>query len=47
MLTTIFLAIYKKIIGKEEYFTKNIEDRIQQRIDKFSSMGFYSELKEG
>ena len=30
MLTTIFLAIYKKIIGKEEYFTKNIEARIQQ-----------------
>lgn len=30
MLTTIFLAIYKKIIGKEEYFTKHIEARIQQ-----------------
>ncbi len=25
----------------------DVEDRIQQRIDKFSSMGFYSELKEG
>jgi hypothetical protein len=24
----------------------DVEDRIQQRIEKFSSMGFYSELKE-
>ena len=30
MLTTIFLAIYKKIIGKEECFTKNIEGIIRK-----------------
>jgi acetyl-CoA carboxylase carboxyl transferase subunit alpha len=39
----------KKYIENALKELKNIdvEDRIQQRIDKFSSMGFYSELKEG
>jgi acetyl-CoA carboxylase carboxyl transferase subunit alpha len=38
----------KKYIENALKELKNIdvEDRIQQRIDKFSSMGFYTELKE-